>query len=573
MTPLDRQTQRRLALIFSVFGGFALVLALRLGYWQLMPHADLQAADSAAKLQPGQIKAGRGAIYDRTGLLLAGDVAEFIVAADLRAVTNAADVAAKLSPLVGRPADELRAGLEAKDGRTYTRLARNLNEATANQVRDAKLPGILVETEAKRVYPMGSTAAHVLGFVAADGKAYTGVEEYYDNALRGEDGTWGGALLVDPTRFRAPRDGFDLVLTIDANIQRMTERELSKAVEAQDAAGGSAIVMDPKTGAILAMASVPTYDPNRFATTPPDRFENPVISKLYEPGSVLKAVTLAAALEEGVASLNTSYDDVGYMRVGGVTIWDWDRVAHGRVDMRTMMRLSLNVGAVHLVQMLGPERFYKHLRDFGFGAPTGIDLTGEVGGLIRDYKSQGWGDLDLATNAFGQGMAATPIQVITAMAAIANGGRLVQPYVVQQIRQGDRVIKDTRPIAVRQVVSPQNIPAMHEALVGVVEQAVRASVPGYTIGGKTGSSQIPTDKGYDDELTIASFAGFGPVADPQVVILVKVDKPVHRQLGSEVAAPFFGVLARQVFDYPGVPPDNVRLAAENRKPKPGGDTQ
>lgn len=573
MTPLDRQTQRRLALIFSIFGGFALVLVARLAYWQLLPHPDLQAADTAAKLQPGQIKAGRGAIYDRTGLLLAGDVAEFIVAADLRSVTSAADVAAKLSPLVGRPADELRANLEVKDGRTYTRLARNLSEAQANQVRDAKLPGILVETEAKRVYPLGSTAAHVLGFVAADGKAYTGVEEYYDNALRGEDGTWGGALLVDPTRFKAPRDGFDLVLTIDANIQRMTERELSKAIEAQDAAGGSAIVMDPMTGAILAMASVPTYDPNRFATTPADRFENPAISKVYEPGSVLKAVTLAAALEEGVASLDTSYDDVGYMRVGGATIWDWDRIAHGRVDMRTMMRLSLNVGAVKLVQMLGPERFYKHLRDFGFGAPTGVDLPNELGGLIRDNKSQGWGDLDLATNSFGQGMASTPLQVITMMAAMANGGKLMQPYVVQQIRQGGAVIKDAQPIVVRQVLSPQNVPHMQEALVGVVEHAVRAQVPGYTIGGKTGSSQIPTDKGYDDDLTIASFVGFGPVASPRVVILIKVDKPVHRQLGSEVAVPSFGVLARQIFDYLNIPPDDVRLAAENRKPKPEGNTQ
>lgn len=573
MTPLDRQTQRRLALTFSAFAGFALVLMGRLAYWQLLPHPDLQAADTAAKLQPAPIKAGRGSIYDRTGLLLAGDVVEYIVAADLRSVTNPADTAAKLSRIIARPEAELKAALEPGEGRTYTRLARNLTETTATAVREAKLPGILVETEARRVYPMGSLAAHLLGFVAADGTAYTGVEEYYDHALRGENGTWGGALLVDPARYRAPRDGFDLVLTIDANIQRMVERELSKAIEAQDAAGGTAIVMEPKTGAILAMASIPTYDPNQFATTPKDRFENPAISKLYEPGSVLKAVTLSAALEEGVASLDTTYDDVGWIRVGPHTIWDWDRVAHGRVDMRTMMRLSLNVGAVKLGQMLGPERLYRHLRAFGFGAPTGIDLTGEVAGLIRDHRQQGWSDLDLATNAFGQGMAGTPIQVVTAMGAIANGGKLMQPYVVQQLRQGDKVIKDTRPLTVRQVVSPQNIDDVQEALVGVVEHAVRASVPGYTIGGKTGSSQIPTDKGYDEEMTIASFAGFGPVGDPRVVVLVKVDRPVHRQLGSEVAAPFFGTLARQVFDYLNIPPDNIRAAAESRKPKPGENSQ
>ena len=275
-----------------------------------------------------------------------------------------------------------------------------------------------------------------------------------------------------------------------------------------------------------------------------------------------------SALVEGVATLDTSYDDKGWIRVGGFTIWDWDRVAHGRVDMRTIMRLSLNVGAVHLGQMLGPDRFYRHLRDFGFGSRTGIDLAGEEAGLIRDHTTANWTDLDLATNSFGQGMAATPIQVITAMAAVANGGNLIQPYVVKEIRQGDRVIKATQPMVVRRVLSPQNVGHVQEALVGVVEHAVRASVPGYTIGGKTGSSQIPTDQGYDPDLTIASFCGFGPVNDPAVIILVKVDKPVHRQLGSEVAAPFFGTLARQIFDYLEIPPDNVRLAIENRKPQP-----
>jgi cell division protein FtsI/penicillin-binding protein 2 len=294
------------------------------------------------------------------------------------------------------------------------------------------------------------------------------------------------------------------------------------------------------------------------------------VSKLYEPGSVIKAMTLAAALEEGVATLDTSYNDVGWMRVENFTIWDWDRVAHGRVDMRTMMRLSLNVGAVHLGQMLGPDRFYRRLRDFGFGVPTGIDVTGEVAGLIRDHKTKGWGELDLATNAFGQGMAATPIQVITAMAAIANGGHLMQPYVVAELRQGDTLIKENRPQPLRRVVSPQHIPSMHEALVGVIEQSVRASVPGYRLAGKTGSSQIPTEKGYDPELTIASFVGYGPVSDPRVVILVKVDKPIHRSLGSEVAAPFFGTMARQIFDYLDIPPDNARAASESRKPKPAG---
>ncbi len=566
MTPLDRQTTRRLALIFAGFCGFSLVLVARLFYWQMLSHPELQAADTAMRLTPPTLKAGRGSIYDATGRLMAADVVNNILVAYPKEIKDPAKTAAQLSKLLARPEAELRPTLENKS-LSYVRLARNLTDATVKAVDEADLKGIRIEREAQRTYPMGSLASQVLGFYGGDDQAHYGVEEMYDHALRGEPGTWGAPVMIDPGRYQSPRDGFDVVLTIDANIQRITERELSKAIEAQDAAGGTAIVMDPKTGAILAMASVPTYNPNQYATTPPERFANPAVSRLYEPGSVLKTVTLAAALEEGVATLDTSYDDKGWIRVGGFTIWDWDRVAHGRVDMRTMMRLSLNVGAVHLGQMLGPDRFYRRLRDFGFGSRTGIDLAGEEAGLIRDHTTSNWTDLDLATNSFGQGMAATPIQVITAMAAVANGGNLVQPYVVKEIRQDDKVIKATQPIVLRRVVSPQHVGPIQEALVGVVEHAVRASVPGYTIGGKTGSSQIPTDQGYDPDLTIASFCGFGPVNDPRVIILVKVDKPVHRQLGSEVAAPFFGTLARQIFDYLDVPPDNVRLAIENRKPK------
>ena len=560
MTPLDRQTLSRLAFLFAAFGGFALVLVARLAYWQLVYHPDLQAADTANQLQPGRILPGRGSIYDSQGRLLAADTPSYIVAVDARIFLAKPENVGKLAKAMGRSEADIRSALAGKEQFTYVRLGRGLSEAVAQPVREAAIYGVILETEAQRVYPMGSLAAHILGFVNTDGAAFYGVEEYYDHALRGEAGTWGGALTIDPIRFRAPRDGFDIVLTIDSHIQRLVERELTKAIEAQDAAGGSAIVMDPKTGAILAMASVPTYDPNQFATAPKDRFTNPVISSLYEPGSVLKSMTLAAAVEENVASLETTYNDVGWIRVQGHTIWDWDRMAHGKVDMRTMMRLSLNVGAVHLGNMLGPDRYYRAIRAFGFAAPTGIDLAGEVGGLVKDPRKDDITDLDLAVNSFGQGMAATPIQVITAMATIANGGKLMQPYVVKEIRQGAKTIKETKPIVLRQVVSPATTAKVTEALVGVVEHAVRAGVPGYTIGGKTGSSQIPTDKGYDPEATIASFCGFGPVNDPKFIILVKVDRPVHKQLGSEVAAPFFGALARQIFDYLDIPPDNTRAA-------------
>ncbi|MFN8499980.1 MAG: penicillin-binding protein 2 [Anaerolineae bacterium] len=566
MTPLDRQSQRRLALLFVAFGVIGVVLVARLVYWQLLPHDELQAADTANRLQAGQLDANRGRIFDRQGRLLAADVVDNVIAIDPRVVKDPADTAAKLSALLGRPQSELLPLVTPGGGRAYARLGRNFSDKTVEAVKAARIPGVTFEQESQRTYPMGSLAAHVLGFVTADGQPYYGVEEYYDGALRGEAGTLGGALLVDPRYFRAPRNGLDLVLTIDSRIQQIAERELQKTIEAQDAAGGTVIVMDPRTGALLALASIPTFDPNQYATTPNNRFADPATTQLYEPGSVVKTVTLAAALEEKVATLDTSYQDSGYIRVDGATIWDWDRIAHGRVDMRTMMRLSLNVGAVHLASMLGADRFYRHLRDFGFGEPTGVDLPGEAAGLIRDNTQARWTNLDLATNSFGQGMAATPIQVITAMAAVANGGKLLRPYVLKEIRRGDSVVKQTQPIVMRQVMSPSTLPPMREALIGVLEHATRAKVPGYTMAGKTGSSQIATDKGYDPDLTIASFVGFAPADAPQMIILCKVDKPMNHSLGSEVAAPLYGAIARQIVEYLDIPPDNIRQAAESRMP-------
>ena len=566
MTPLDRQSQRRLALLFVAFGAFAVILVVRLVYWQLLPHDELQAADTANRLQPGQLAANRGRIFDRQGRLLAADIVDNVIAIDPRVVKDPVDTANKLAGLLGRPQTELLPMVTPNGNRAYARLGHNFSDATVEAVKKAGIPGIQFEKESQRTYPMGSLAAHALGFVTADGQPYYGVEEYYDGVLRGEAGTLGGALLVDPRYFRAPRDGLDLVLTIDSRIQQIAERELQKTIEAQDAAGGTVIIMDPRSGAILALASIPTFDPNQYARTPNNRFADPATTQLYEPGSVVKTVTLAAALDEKVASLDTSYQDNGWTKVNGVTIWDWDRVAHGHTDMRMMMRLSLNVGAVFLANILGPDRFYRHLRAYGFGEPTGIDLPNEAAGLIRDNTQPRWSDLDLATNSFGQGMAATPIQVISAMAAVANGGKLLKPYVVQQIRRGDEVVKDTQPIVLRQVMTPTTLPPMREALVGVLDHAIRAKVPGYTMGGKTGSSQIPTDKGYDPDLTIASFVGFGPADAPQFIMLCKVDKPMNHSLGSEVAAPLYGAIARQIVEYLDIPPDNIRQAAESRMP-------
>ncbi len=502
----------------------------------------------------------RGEIYDRHGVLLATNAIEYEIGLSPVLIYDREGTAQKLSEATGIPVEELLADMSQPS--PYVLLVRPAPAAMGQRVLALNLDGVVVSPLTRRFYPHGSLAAHVLGFVALDDVGYYGVEGYYDDVLAGQIG------VTDQSRIpfeAAPgegwRPGADLYLTIDSEIQYLAESTLAAALETTGAESGTIIIMQPRTGEILALANLPTFDPNRFASEDEARFDNPAISYQYEPGSVLKVLTMAIALEQGVVEPTSTYNDTGMIEVGGVEIYNWDRAAHGVVDMTELLAKSLNVGAATLSLKLGPTRFYAGLEAFGLGHPTGVDLASEIGGTLRKPGNANWFESDLGTNAFGQGLAVTPLQLVTAVAAVANDGLLVQPHILTRRVDADGSETTFEPMVVGRAISPQTAHTLAAMLADALErEASNALVPGYRIAGKTGTAEIPLPGGYDPEKTIASFIGFGPLDDPQFIVLVKLDKPTSSRWGSQTAAPVFSQLVQRLVVLMEIPPDAVRLA-------------
>ena len=553
-TELTLHSRQRLLLLVTATSAAMLLLVARLAYWQLAAHDGLLAVtDSPVQT----IRPRRGAILDRRGNPLAVEINVYRVTAAPNQIRDPSETARALAPLLERPMEELWDAVRDPE-RRYALLATEVPQETAQAIEALGLPGIYLEPEPRRWYPNGALAGYVFGFVNREGVALYGLEAYYDEELRGQKGSW-LADTLEP-HFKPPRDGYDLVLTLDRAVQAVVEERLAAAVARFEATGGDVVVLNPKTGAVLAMASYPPFDPNAYATTPPERWRNPAVSVLYEPGSVVKVLTMAAGLQAGVITPDSTYQDEGTIRYGGIEIKNWDRRAHGTTTMTRLLELSLNVGAVHIADALGRERFYEFMRRFGLGRPTGVDLAGELEGILRTPDDPGWYPADLATNSFGQGMATTPLQITVAIAALANDGILMRPYLVDRIMDGDRVVRRTRPTAVRRAVSAAVANAVKQMMISVVEEeVVKAKIPGYTVAGKTATAQIPVEGGYDKEGAIASFIGFIPGDDPQLVVLVKLDRPNAPQ-GSESAAPVFAEIAEALVQLFDIPPDHIRLA-------------
>jgi cell division protein FtsI/penicillin-binding protein 2 len=406
-----------------------------------------------------------------------------------------------------------------------------------------------------------------LGFVIPDNNDVTkgamGVEGYYNQALAGrtleEQITNIPFVLPDDRRTNAQR-GMGLVLTIDRDLQFWVETELRAAMEQTGSTRGTIILMNPRNGDILAMASLPTFDPNNFVRVEdPALLKNPAISETYEPGSVMKVLTVAAALEMRAITPDWTYNDTGGLDVGGIRVRNWDRAAHGVTDVTGLLVQSLNVGAATVALEMGADEFYTRMRAFGMGVPTRVDLPGEEAGIMRVPGDPDWSEANLATNSYGQGMAVTPLQMLTAINAIANDGLMMQPRVVSQIIDGDQVI-NSQPSALGRVISKETADLVTQMMVRVVEDeggAGLARVPGYTIAGKTGTAEIPSATGYEANASIVTFVGFFPADNPQVSVLVKLDRP-RDYWGSRVAAPVFSTLAKRLVILMGIPNDQVR---------------
>ena len=478
-------------------------------------------------------------------------------------VEQPASVADTIARLIQEPKELVLAKLQ-QDSKADVLIKAKLPAEVSTKIANLNLPGISLQREPFRGYPEGSIAAQLLGFVGKDFKGLAGLELSLDRELGGEPGlldaerdTEGGQIAIGRRELVPPRDGSDAILTIDRYIQRMVERELADAIKQSKAKGGVIIVMEPKTGAILAMASYPTYDLTAEEIYDPNRqdiYRPTAVTDMYEPGSVMKIVTMAAGLEERLINPETTFVDKGITVIDGAQIRNWDLSAHGTETMTQVLINSCNIGASYVAGLLGPERFYRYLDDFGFGKKTGIDLLGESPGRVRTPKEKDWTRVDLATNSFGQGIAVTPVQMAAAVAAIANDGVLVKPMVVKAFKNGDS-IRDVPPVQVRRVVSSQTAKTLTGMMVHVVEDnSLRMSVvPGYKIAGKTGTADIPMNGVYNTKVTYASQVGFAPAYDPKFAMLVRIDGP-EQIFGGLVASPVFKRISEQLFAYLKIPP-------------------
>ncbi len=561
----------RLRFILGVFGVLTGLIIIRLASLQFgSAVVFFEKQYQLATSYRVTIESPRGRIYDRNGELLATNGVQYAVGASPDVVTNADELAQTMQAVLGVDPAEVYAALAQRDKNgdllPYVVIKRPVSAELGDKLiamrddpKGPNLSGLTVEPIQTRVYPAGKLAANVIGFVGYDNKGYYGVEEFYNDILAGHS-VMGIKQVVpfDVALNPTPDQGADLYLTLDRDIQFLAEQTLANALGRYSAEGGAIIVMEPKTGRILAMAVTPTFDPNNFLNEPEVARTNAAISSQFEPGSSFKVLTMAAALQAGAVTPESTYLDTGYIEVGGVGITNWNQAAWGPQDMTGLLQHSLNVGAAWLSTKMGPQSFYSYMTAFGIGQNTNIDLSGEGSGRLKHPGDSDWYESDLGTNAFGQGVATTPIQLLTAVSAVANGGAMMQPHLLEQVVDKDTA-HTTQPQVLGRPISAEVANMLSVMLATSVErEASSALVPGYRLAGKTGTAQIPIPGGYDKNKTITTFVGWGPIDDPKFIVLVKLDRPGSSIWGSETAAPAFGELAKRLVVLMEIPPDKVR---------------
>ncbi|PZD93894.1 stage V sporulation protein D [Paenibacillus sambharensis] len=541
----------RRRLFFILLGVIAAFMALvfRLGYVQLGIGKELSEKAENSWRREIPFTAKRGEILDRNGIRLAYNISSPTIMAIPVQVEDARTTAAKLAKVLDLK-EETVYGLITKKER-IVRIqpgGRKISTEKAQEIRELALPGIVVAEDNKRYNPYGSLAAHILGFTGIDNQGLTGVELTYDKRLSGMSGHISylsdakGDLMPGSTdTYQKPRDGLNLQLTIDKQVQTIMERELDQAMVQHQPKQIIAIAMDPGSGEILGMASRPTYEPDKFREVPSEVYNrNLPIWMTYEPGSTFKIITLAAALEEKKVDLhNETFFDPGAIEVGGARLRCWKRGGHGSQTFLQVVENSCNPGFVTLGQRLGKEKLFDYIKGFGFGTKTGIDLRGEENGIL--FKLDRVGPVELATTSFGQGVSVTPIQQVAAVSAAVNGGTLYKPHVAKAWINPEtgQVVDTIEPEAVRKVISEETSKQVREALESVVAKGTgrNAFIDGYRVGGKTGTAQKVINGRYSADEHIVSFIGFAPADNPKLVVYVAVDDPEGIQFGGVVAAP------------------------------------
>lgn len=486
-------------------------------------------------------------------------------------VTNKTVTAQALARALQIPEADVASRLDNLD-KVYVPVKRSITQVEMDAVKALALPGVHFDTEITRFYPEHAFLSHVVGFLGYrddSGSKKVGVyglERKYEPVLAGAPGAaradaslvrrW---LFGNGTEFAPAKHGNQLLLTIDRSIQMQAERVLEKVVKDHVADSGCVVVMEPKTGAILAMASNPSYDPNEYNKVTDQNVFNSQCTSSYEPGSVFKAVTMAAGIDEGLVHPDTTYTDTGSVVVDGYTIKNSDNKAHGVQTMTQVLEESLNTGVIFVQNKLGNGRFLEYVKRFGFGEATGVDMP-EMAGNLNNLKGNITVNYDTAS--FGQGITVTPLQMVRAYAALANGGKMPVPYVVAAQITPDGQTVQTQPVAAREIIAPKTAAAVSAMLVNVVEHGhgKRAGVKGYYVAGKTGTAQVAKKDGagYDPDNNIGTFVGYAPVEDPKFVMLVRVNHPRTVQYAESTAAPAWGELAQFILSYLNVPPTRTK---------------
>lgn len=579
--------------LYALFGFCGALVIAKLGYLQIIQYGlySLYASDQhelAAKLLPlrGQIL-----VRDRAdGSLhpLATNRISWQVYATPKQMKDPVAVAHALSEALGVPDADIVAKLTKRKNDQYELIAKNVSSESVQAVQALKLDGVGYLQTSARLYPEERIGGQLIGFVSepTDQGAHGqyGIEGAFDGILSGTPGeittekdASGRRLAFATSDFKDAVHGSDIVLTIDRPIQYKACERIQYAVAKHRADGGSVVIMDPSTGAILAMCSAPDFNPTKYGDSKDlSILNNPVTFGAYEPGSVFKGVTMAAGLDAGKITPRTTYVDTGVEKIDNFYIKNSDAQAHGVQTMTEVLAESLNTGTIFVQRQLGKDVFRRYVESFGFGKKTGIELSPESKGNIQSLSKDG--SIFAATGSFGQGLTVTPIQLLASYAALANGGKLLRPYIVDEVIRPDGTRIRTRPDVVGEPISSRTSRLITGMLVNVVENGhgKRAGVPGYWVAGKTGTAQVPKLQGvgYQKDVTIGSFVGYAPATDPKFVMLVKIDHPRDVQWAESSAAPLFGEMAAFLLNYEQVPPERPlgKKAARGFSPAPQAHT-
>ncbi|MDU0460161.1 MAG: penicillin-binding protein [Geobacteraceae bacterium] len=557
----EKWARVRIIMIGTVFGLMFLTVVGRAFYLQIMQHEELVRKAEKQHQHRVDLTPARGSILDRNGTPLAESIHMDSCYAEPKRIKDVDGTAAVLAPILGVPKQELVAKLSIN--KSFTWVERWLPPDTAVRIKNMKLPGIGFVPESKRFYPNVETAAHVVGFTGRDPNGLEGIELKYDGTILGNTGymiterdALGRNIAVKSTVVKDSSPGNSVVLTLDKTIQFIAEKELAKAVTESNAKGGMALVMEADTGKVLAMANYPTFNPNAYSRYSLSHLRNRVVVDSFEPGSTFKVFTIASALEAGVIKATDVYNcENGNYRIADRTIHD-DH-PHSRLTVSEIIKYSSNIGSAKIGFKLGEEKLSGYLRNFGFGGRTGIDLPGESSG----YLKRNWYGIDLATISFGQGVSLSAVQLVTAVSAIANGGTLMKPYLVERILDDSgKEVQRFEPQIVRRVISPetaQKVSRMMETVTGEGGTGTKAAVDGYRVAGKTGTAQKvdPVTRTYSASKRIGSFVGFVPADKPKLTIAVIIDEPQGIKYGGVVAAPAFKGIAQNTLAYLKITPN------------------